>query len=385
MRHGSWALDRDVTFLNHGSFGARPTDVVEHQLALKERLESNPVLFIDEVLEEELDAARHMLADYLDLEVDGLVFVSNATTGVNTAIASIELAPGDEMIVTDHEYNACRNALDALASRTGATVVVVHIPFPIGRGAEVVEAIIDRVTPRTRLVLIDHVTSSTALVLPVQDVVTELEPDIPVIVDGAHAPGMVDPRVEGASFITGNCHKWLSAPLGAAFVWVRDDRRGDIDPLVISHGRNSRRQDRSRLWSQFDWTGTRDPSPWLCVPSAIESIGAMYHGGWPAIRARNRSLALKGRSMLVEEFGCAPMAPAEMIGSMATVALPDGAGEEPAGMVDELTRRLRHRHAVDIPIFVFPQWPRRVLRLSAHLYNDTGDFDHLIEALHSEL
>lgn len=385
-----WGLDPAVRFLNHGSFGACPIPVREAQARLRERLERNPVAFFVREWEPLLDAARAALAEFVGARPADLVFVPNATTGVNTALGALELRTGDELLTTSHEYNACRNALEAVAARAGARVISVPIPFPITGPDVVVEAVLSRVTPRTRLLLVDHITSPTALILPVEELVRELNArGIDTLVDGAHGPGMLPLRLDalGAAYYTGNCHKWLCAPKGAAFLHVRADRQAGLRPLVISHGANALRRDRSRFQLEFDWTGTHDPTPYLCVPEAIRFLGGLLPGGWDALRARNRGLAIEARDILCETLGIAPPCPESMLGSMASVPLALGPSVAPPDGVpceDPLERVLFERYGIVVPVMRWHDPPARITRVSAQAYNRREQVEALAAALAAE-
>jgi isopenicillin-N epimerase len=384
-----WPLDRGVIFLNHGSFGACPTEVLGHQAVLRAEMEAEPVRFLSRELDDRLDAARWALATFVGADADDLAFVTNATSGVNAVLRSLTFGHGDELLTTDHAYNACRNALEFAASRCGASVVVAAIPFPVTSPDEVVNAVMARVTPRTRLALLDHVTSPTALVLPLERLVRELSGrHVEVLVDGAHAPGMVplDLRALGAVYYTGNCHKWLCAPKGSAFLWVRRDRQPDVRPLTISHGANAARAGRSRFRLEFDWTGTADPTAWLTVPRAIDYLGSLLPGGWPALMAENRALALEGRRLLSAAAGTALPCPEEMIGSLASVVLPDGPTTEIGWRrPDQIQRRLFESWGIEVPVMSWPSAPRRLIRISAQLYNRRDHYAMLSDAVGKEL
>ena len=384
-----WPLDPGVVFLNHGSFGACPTEVLRHQASLRDEMEAEHVRFLARELDERLDAARQALGAFVGAYPDELAFVSNATSGVNAVLRSYPLAAGAEVLTTDHAYGACRNALDFVASRAGARLVVVTLPFPLASADEVVEAVMAAVTPRTRLVLLDHITSPTALVLPIERLLAELgQRGVEVIVDGAHAPGMVplDLRRLGATYYSGNCHKWLCAPKGAAFLWVRCDRQTEVRPLTISHGATATRAGRSRFRLEFDWTGTDDPTAWLTVPRAIDYLGSLVPGGWPALMARNRGLALEARRRLCAAIGSPPPCPEDMVGSIASVRLPDGRVMESTWRrIDPLQRRLFEEWSIEVPVMTWPSAPGRLLRISAQLYNEGQHYTRLAEALSAEL
>ena len=380
-----WPLDPGVIFLNHGSFGACPRAVLDVQARLRDRLEGEPVRFLSRELEGLLDEARAALGAFIGAEPDDLAFVPNATTGVNAVLRGLDLDPGDELLTTDHAYNACRNAVDAVAARGGARVVVAPVPFPVENPEQVIEAVLARVGPRTRLALVDHVTSPTGLVLSIERLVSELAArGVDALVDGAHAPGMVplDLRALGAAYYTGNCHKWMCAPKGAGFLHVRRDRQASVRPLVISDGANSRRTDRSRFQLEFDWMGTVDPTAYLTIPEAIRYMGSLLPGGWPALMAHNRATALAARDRLSAALGVPPPAPDSMIGSLA--ALPVPPGFRPAardGERDPLQTALFDRFGIELLVFTWPALASRILRVSAQLYNSAADYERLAEAL----
>jgi len=386
-----WPLNPQVTFLNHGSFGSCPQAVLAVQDEWRARLERQPVQFFVRELEGLLDQARGELARFVGAETDDLVFVPNATAGVNTVLRSLAFQPNDELLVTDHEYNACRNALNHVAERTAAIIIEVPVPFPLTDPGQVLDAVIAHVTSRTRLVLLDHITSQTGLVLPIAELVGQLaERGVDCLIDGAHAPGMVPLKLNqlNAAYYTGNCHKWLCAPKGAGFLHVRRDHQTRVRPLSISHGANSPRTDRSRFLVEFGWTGTDDPSAWLCVPEAIRFVGSLLPGGWPEVMQRNHDLALAGREVLCQALHCQPPCPAAFLGSLASVPIPDATNPGPVTSplyLDPLQDELLERLHFEVPVIPWPAPPKRLLRISAQLYNSLGQYQRLANALHQIL
>jgi isopenicillin-N epimerase len=384
---GLWPLDPTCVFLNHGSFGSCPRTVLEFQRALQTHLERQPVQFFVRDLEGALDQARIALGRFVGADPRDLVFVPNATAGVNTVLRSLRFKAGDELLVTNHEYNACRNALEYAATQAGASVVLAEIPFPLESRQEIVAAVLQQVTPRTRLVLLDHVTSQTGLVLPIDQLAAELRAaGVDLLVDGAHAPGMLplDLAALGVPYYTGNCHKWICAPKGAGFLYVERSRQPRIRPLAISHGANSPRRDRSPFLIEFGWTGTWDPTAFLAVPEALRTMESLLPGGWPTIMARNRRLALAARRLLCDVLRIEVPCPADLIGSLATVPLPPGRDSAPPPSplyADPLQDQLREQFGIEVPIIPWPAPPQRVLRISAQLYNALPQYQRLAEAL----
>ncbi len=380
-----WLLDESVCFLNHGSFGSCPRPVLEEQSELRRLMEAEPVRFLDGELEGRLDAARAALGAFIGADAEDLAFVPNATFGVNTVLRGLRFSPGDEILVTDMEYNACRNAAQFVAG-SGARVVAAKIPFPGATPQIAADAVLAALTPRTRLAMLSHIVSPTGIILPLDTLVPELQKrGVDVLVDGAHAPGQIplDLDALGAAYYTGNGHKWLCAPKGAAFLHVRRDRQEGLRPLVISHGANSRRTDRSRFRLEFDWTGTSDPTPSLCVPAAIKALESQVPGGWPEIMKRNRALALAARDILCRALGVDAPCPPEMVGAMAAVPLPAGMAGAPAAAdgLDPLHARLLKEHGIQVPIFAWPTPDRKLLRVSAQLYNRREQYEKLARAL----
>jgi len=386
-----WALDRGIIFLNHGSFGACPRRVLEVQREWRDRMETQPLQFLVRELEPALEAAREALAQFVGAEAADLVLVPNATHGVNTVLRSLTFGPGDELLVTNQEYNACRNALDFVAERSRARVVVAHLPFPVHSADEVMAPVLERITPRTRLVLMDQVTSQTGMVLPVERLVEELNRrGVETLIDGAHAPGMVPINLArlGATYYAGNCHKWLCTPKGVALLHVRREKQKLIRPLTISHGANSNRKDRSRFQLEFGWQGTFDPSACLSVPEAIRFMGSLLPGGWPEVMAANRALALAARKTLCASLGLAAPCPEEFIGSLASVPIPDAPPDALARLPFNeypLQDTLREKHRIEVPLISWPAPPKRVLRISAQVYNSLPQYEFLAKVLVQEL
>jgi isopenicillin-N epimerase len=380
-----WPLAPGTVFLNHGSFGACPKPILELQARLRQEMEAAPVQFLWRHYEERLEPARAEVARFIGARPRDLVFVTNATTGVNAVARSLKLRRGDELLTTSHDYNACHNVLLETARQAGARVVTAQVPFPLRGADEIVEAVLQSVTPRTRLAMLDHVTSTTALVVPVAQLVRELAArGVDALVDGAHAPGMVPLQVArlGAAYYTGNLHKWVCAPKGVAFLWVREDKQKEMQPAVISHGHNTPRPGFSAFQDRFDWAGTTDPTAWFCAAEAIRWLERLFPGGWPAIREANHQLAVAARRLLCERLQVEPPCPERMLGAMATLPLPESFQDRPrSGKIDAEQLRLYDKFGIELPFFRFGSPERRYFRLSAHLHNSLAEYEYLAEAL----
>jgi len=370
-------LDPDVVFLNHGSFGACPRPVFEAYQAWQREMERQPVQFLGYRFGGLMAAARACLADYLGVAPRDLVYVPNATTGVNIVARSLArvLRPGDEIVTTDHEYGACDRAWRAVCEMTGAAYRRVPIPLPVTSHADVVERVWSAVGPRTRVLFISHITSPTALTLPVGALCTRArQAGILSLVDGAHAPGQIALNLAdvGADFYTGNCHKWLCAPKGAAFLYARPEARDRVVPLVVSWGGDSFLATGDAFIDELEFAGTRDYSPALAVPAAIDFQATR---DWPAVRARCHALAREARARLIDIPGIRPIHPDDdaWFAQMATVELPGGSD---AWAIKD---RLYDDHRVEIPTIVWDGRP--LLRVSIQGYNTPADVEALIAAV----
>jgi isopenicillin-N epimerase len=363
-----WLLDPDVAFLNHGSFGATPRTVLAEQERWRARMERHPTHFMSEELPPALRAAAARLAAFVGSEAKDLVFVENATAGCNTVLRSIPLAPGDEILVTDHGYPAVRKAAEHAAARAGARVIEAQVPFPLDDPAQVTATVAAKLGPRTRLAIFDHVTSPTAVIFPVRELTALCRAaGALVLIDGAHGPGMLDLDVPsiGADWYTGNCHKWLMAPKGSGFLWTSPQQQAETHPLVISHGFGQ------GFTAEFDWVGTRDPTAWLAVPTAIDFHKRLGGG---RLRERNAALAREQATALALIWNTGRGTPDALTGSMAAVRLPLPDSRSPE-RAHALRRKLFDDHRIEVLVAAFAGalWAR----ISAHAYNQPADYARL--------
>jgi isopenicillin-N epimerase len=367
-----WLLDPEVAFLNHGSFGATPKRVLAVQNRLRRKLETEPVRFMENVLPPGLRAAADRLGAFVGARGEDIVFLDNATSAVNAVLHAAGLAPGDEIVATNHTYPGIRNALAHIAARRGGIWTEAPLPFPLEAPEQAAERLIGAITGKTRLVVVDHVTSHTAAIMPVAEIVAACKArGVPVLVDGAHAPAMLDLDIKalGADWYAGNNHKWLCAPKGSGFLWSAKERQAGLDPLVVS-------LHRGEGWTTaFDWAGTRDATAHLAVPAAIDFHESF---GGAALRARNRALAIEAGHMLAGAWDTETGTPGEMTGSMVCVRLP---GEERAdhGTARRIHRALYDDYRIEVPVVPFAGalW----VRVSAHAYNEMEDYERLARAV----
>ena len=384
-----WNLEPSRIFLNHGSFGACPEFVIKEQRKWQNQMESEPVRFFEDEMPLLLKQARDVLADFLSCSSEDLALVPNATTGVNTVLRSLIFSEGDEILVPNHAYQACRNAIDFVANRWGATVVTVPIPFPIDGPQTIIDLMMNGANEKTKLVMIDTVTSPTGLRMPFEELTQLFETrGIEVLLDAAHGIGMIPLHLDelGASYVTSNCHKWLCAPKGTAFLHVRPDKQHKIQPLTISHGHTFPLGTTTRFRHEFDWTGTQDVSGWCALPKVISAMEDMVDGGWEAIMQHNHDLVTEGRNLLCKALGIEPPCPDSMITCISTLQLPG----EPLPLEimhepDPLHEILSQKYNIQVPVWSWPSPAGRYLRISAQLYNDIEEYRVLADALKHEL
>jgi isopenicillin-N epimerase len=367
-------LDPDVVFLNHGSFGACPRPVFERYQAWQRELERRPVEFLARRLPGLLDDVRARLAEYLGARPDDLVLVRNATSGVNAVARSLRLAPGDEVLATDHEYGACDLLWRHVCARAGARYVRARLPLPVDSADAVVDAVLASVTERTRALFVSHVTSPTAIVLPVAELARAARAlGILTVVDGAHAPGQlpVDLADLGVDAYAGTCHKWLCAPKGAGFLWVRSELQDEVDAVVIGWGY----EDETTFAARHMEAGTQDPAAYLAVPAAIEW---QREHGWDGVRDRCHELALAARARLAELTGLEPLTAAsrERFAQVVAAPLPDCDAEG-------LQRRLFDEDAIEVLVRPWNGLP--LVRVSFQGYNDETDLERLLGGLRRAL
>lgn len=365
-----YLLDPEIAFLNHGSFGAVPRPVFEVYQHWQRELESNPVIFLGRKVPDLLTAAREKLGAFVNARGDDLAFVPNATHGLNIVARSLRLEPGDEVLSTNHEYGAIDRTWRFNCEKQGARLIHQPISVPVADPADVVEELWTGVNARTKVIALSHITSPTALVFPVAEICRRArEAGILTVIDGAHAPGQLDLDMQaiGADFYAGNCHKWLSSPRGAGFLWARPERQPLLEPLVVSHGWQSRNPGPSPFLDYFTWVGTVDPAAYLSVPRAIEFF---QENDWPAVRAACHRLLKEAEERILALSGLPPLSPESMWVQMRAIPLPGPA---------DAYRRLWEEHQVVVPITQWGEQPG--VRISVQAYNTPAHLDRLVDAL----
>lgn len=370
-----YLLNPSITFLNHGSFGACPRPVFEAYQAWQFILEHQPVEFLGRRANELLARARQALARFLNARADDLVYFPNPTTAINMVARNLAIGPGDEILTTNHEYGAMDRTWDYICRQRGARYIRRAIRLPIRDQAAFVEEFWAGVTPETRAIFISHITSPTALIFPVEAICRKArQAGILTIVDGAHAPGQIalDLQVLGADIYTGACHKWLMAPKGAAFLYVRPELQHWMDPLVVSWGYESEHPSGSQFIDYHEWQGTRDLAAFLSVPAAIE-FQETYQ--WPLVRAACHNLASQTRQQLNQLTGFDALSPdsPEWFAQMFSAWLPEDID------VVSLKNQLYDEYGIEVPILAWNR--KKLIRVSIQGYNTKADCEALLQAL----
>ncbi len=367
-------LRDDVIFLNHGSFGASPLPVMREYQRFQIELEKQPVEFMDRRHDGMLAEARACLSNYLGCQSEDIVYVPNTTTGVNAVARSLPLKPGDEVLISDQEYGALEKMWNFVCQTTGAKLVKAVVPFPLKSSEEIKNAILNAVTPKTKVVFFSHISSATALVFPVKEILDALRGSgVYTIIDGAHAPAQIPFNISelDPDFYTGNCHKWMMAPKGTAFLYARKELQHLLVPPVISWGNTHRPQGYSYFIDEFEYQGTRDISNFLAVPAAIKFMD--FHS-WTKVSDDSSLKVLAAKKRMEAIPGITSLYPGDtpLIRQMASVKLP-------ANAPVDLKAQLYDQFKIEIP--VFPHNGERFIRISLNAYNSEKDVDILIDAL----
>jgi isopenicillin-N epimerase len=389
VRH--WQLDESLTYLNHAQYGATPARVMRAQAQIRERMERDPTRFLKVDLEPMMDGVREKLGPFLGCSPADLGMMRNATYALCTILRNTPFKAGDEILITDQEYPSLQNELDRLQATQGVKIVKAVIPFPIASAHVVLERLMALLTPKTRMVMVSHITSASAMIYPVASIVREMnERGIDTVIDGAHSPGQihVDLSAMRPTYFVGSGHKWLSGPKGIGFFYVRPDKQHLFRPLALSGRAHKVRPNRALFLRDYDYQGTDDYSAILTLPTAIETMGSLLPGGWNALMRHNHELALAGREIVCNALGIEPPSPTSMIGGMVTLPLPEAPPHlrnRPTCYDDALQDVLLERHRIVTPIWRLNGSDQRVVRFSAQLYNTLEQYELLGKALKIEL
>jgi isopenicillin-N epimerase len=388
-----WPIEPGLTMLNHGSYGICPEYIHERQSELRRLMDADPIRFFLHHLEELADKSRAALGEFIHADPEDIALVQNATFAVATCLHAIDWRPGDQVLVTDHEYTATLNELERLSRTRGIEVVHAKIPLPVVGPDHIYDTVAGKITDRTRLVITSHITSASALILPVERIVaTCRERGIEVLIDGAHGPGQIglDLRALRPTYYAASCHKWLCTPKGAAFFYADKSVRDRIQPLALSCRVHEKRADRMPFLCDFDYVGTGDYTAALVIPDCIEHLGAQRSGGWAELRAENHAKALAGAKAIRERCELEPTYPEELAGTltgcMYSLLLPANPDRtRPTRYADALHDRIMGEHGIQVPIWTLDAAGARVCRVSAQLYNRAEEYERFGEALAVEL
>ncbi len=385
-----WDLDTSMTLLNHGAFGSTPRVVLEQQVRYRAQMEAHTLRYFMREHEGLVLESKQKVGDFLGINPHNFVFVQNATQGVNTILHSLKPEKDDEWLITSLNYGACVQTFKWYADKYGVKLNTAQITFPLSHEDEVVESILAALTSNTRLVLLDHITSATGIILPIEKLIAALrERGIDTLIDGAHAPGMLPLNIEnlGATYYVGNCHKWICSPKGSAIMYVCPDKQNEISPLQISHFHDLAIDSPEHWSNQFVMTGTMDYSPYFCVSTAIDFFEKTVENGWDGVRAYNNNLALTARKLLADVLGTPLPAPENMIGNLANILINPAIAQPSYGYnySEGLQDCLFHEYGIEVPIFYIKNAETgkiaQYVRITCQLYNALPQYEYLADAL----
>ncbi|MDA9935085.1 aminotransferase class V-fold PLP-dependent enzyme [Candidatus Marinimicrobia bacterium] len=366
-------LDPNITYLNHGSYGSCPSSVFNDYQKLQKRLEQQPVQFMTKYLWKYLKESRDTLGTFLNCDGDDLLLFANPTTAINNVIENLNLNKGDEVLMTQHEYGALVRAWSRSSKRNNFSIVQQPVNVPVSSKKNFIKQFLAGITVNTKVVFISQITSQTGLIFPIKEICEyATKKGIVTIVDGAHVPGHIDLNISNleCDFFTGTCHKWLCAPKGSSFLYVRKSFQANIKPQVVSWGEEGDDPGPSQFQMDFQWQGTNDMSSFLSIPSAIHFIES---NNWKENHKISKELILEVSEDLKNLFGTNPLFKSEdWVGQMVSHPLPSNTPEN-------LKEMLWEKFLIEVPVF---EWKKqKYIRVSAHFYNDRNDMNTLINAL----
>ena len=379
-----FAIEKGFTALNHGSFGACPKVVMEYQFDLIKRMESLTTRFFMMEMKPLIIESLRTLSEFINSPLDDLVFIRNATSAANAVINSLPFQDGDEIVTTNLIYESCANLLKYFTKKKGVVLKTADISFPDDDEDMINDKIFNLVNERTKLIFIDHITSTTAMIMPVEKIIGRAKDlGIETFVDGAHAPGMIPLNIKQLKpdYYTGNCHKWLCSPKGAAFLYVKPEKQHLITPNIISNYFEKGSTTKEKMFNSFYWLGTMDYTGCICVKAVIDYIESEIEGGWNEVMRRNRSLAIKGRDIITETLNLSGYTKESMTGSMVSIKTDSLSEIDPDTTLDRLYYEMLFNHRIETVFAPLLPSRERLLRISAHLYNKESDYLRLANAL----
>jgi isopenicillin-N epimerase len=386
-----WPLRPDIVHLDHGSCGGCPHKVRNAQRKISDDIEYSPPSWFGKNYASGLRNSKEALAGFLNANVAGLAIMPGTTQGLNAAVFSQHFNAGDELLITNHAYSSALLILRHIAEQVNARVVIANVPFPVKSEDEVVESILSHVTPKAKFAIIDHIPSRTGVIFPIKRIVAELDSrDVVTLVDGAHGPGQieVDLRDINAPYYVASLHKWMCAPRGLGLLYVREDKIASTKPVIVArtcYYRDSHAGVHTQFEHDFDWIGTFDPSTYLSLPAIVDFLSTVLPGGHRGLVQRNHHVALEARKIIHRELGIPPASPDEMLGSMVTFPLPDTIGpESPQGTLP-LQKKLMEHSGIEAQVYNWPQYPKRVMRLSIQAHNSIEQIEYLARHLKAAL